>query len=198
MVQGGTPTPTDPFATRVDAVSTEFIKSAAESKPAKANPDFPHFPHASGRWAKKVRGRMNYLRSRRGPRAVTWETALELYKGVADDPHADRTPRPKSDGLTVRDLVDWFLTHRRSLWDTWEIAERSFRNYVRTCRLIVDGFGRKHPVLDLRPDGFAEVRTSPAETRKPFSLGIEIHRIRGAFKHANDAELIDRQIKLGP
>src|SRR5436305_11897137 len=89
-------------------------------RPKKPYPDFPLSPHPSGAWQKKIRGKIHYFG--RWGRIVNgkmvrvegdgWKDALELYKAVADDLHAGRTPRVKSDGLTVADLCNRFLTAR--------------------------------------------------------------------------------------
>src|SRR5438128_6814116 len=86
-------------------------------RPAKPYPDFPLFPHATGRWAKKIRGKMHYF----GP----WgdpDGALRKYLDQKDDLHAGRTPRLQGDGLTVRDLLNRFLTSKKHLVDSREIT----------------------------------------------------------------------------
>ena len=54
-----------------------------KSKPKKPYPEFPLYAHATGRWAKKIRGRIHYF----GP----WDDpngALELYLEERDYLHS--------------------------------------------------------------------------------------------------------------
>jgi hypothetical protein len=91
------------------------------SKPAKPYPDFPLFPHAIGRWARKIRGKFCYF----GP----WddaEGALQRYLDQRDDLHAGRTPRIAGDGLTIRELADRFLSEKRVLVDNGELTRRAW------------------------------------------------------------------------
>src|SRR5271168_1811197 len=109
----------------------------AAGRPKKPYPDFPLSPHASGAWQKKIRGKIHYF-GRWGKRVSGklvrvegdgWEQALEEYKAVADDLHAGRTPRVKSDGLTVADLCNRFLTTKQSQREGGEISVRMFDEY---------------------------------------------------------------------
>ena len=81
--------------------------STAPAKPAKPYPDFPLFPHATGRWAKKLRANLHYFGSWADPDAAL---AKYLEKKVAL--HAGRTPREARGGATVKDLVNRFCVGR--------------------------------------------------------------------------------------
>ena len=75
-------------------------------KPKKPYPDFPLFPHATKRWAKKIKGQTRYF----GSWANGWEKALEKFQEQRDDLYAGRVPRGDRKGLTVKDLCNRFLT----------------------------------------------------------------------------------------
>src|SRR5262245_40751477 len=94
------------------------------AKPSKPYPDFPLFPHATKRWAKKIRGKLHYF----GP----WDDpdgALKKYLERKDDLHAGRTPRPDPEALTVKDLANAYLNHKQALLDAGELSPRTWRGY---------------------------------------------------------------------
>jgi len=169
------------------------MPKATIQKPAKPYPDFPLFPHATRRWAKKIRGRFHYF----GPWADP-DAALQKYLDQRDDLHAGRTPRADTGGLTVRDMCNRFITAKEIQRDADDITPRTFVDYFKTGKLIVESFGKNRLVVDLAADDFEQLRKSLSKTRNPNTLGNEIQRIRVAFKYAYDAGLVDNPVRFGP
>jgi integrase len=172
-------------------MSKSTAKTSAD-KPPKPYPDFPLFAHATGRWAKKILGRLHYF----GP-WNNWQDALTLYQKQAGDLHAGRKPREDAEGLRVQDLITRFLASKRHLVDTREIVERTLADYEKTCERVVESFGKDRLVGDITPEDFEELRKRLAKTRKLVALGNEITRVRVLFKYAYDATLIDRPVRYG-
>jgi hypothetical protein len=99
---------------------THSIMQRATSKPAKPRPDFPLFPHATGRWAKKVRGKLSYFGKvaddPKGEAALAKWLDQKDYLLAGAKPPAD----PDRDRLTVRKLVNHYLTAKKVLIDSWK------------------------------------------------------------------------------
>ena len=164
-------------------------------RPKKPRPDFPLFPHATGRWAKKVRGKFSYFgKVADDPKG---DAALVLWLDQKDELLAGRTPRVAGDGLKVRDLCNRFLTSKKLLLENGEIIERSFQDYHRTCETLVTQFGKNRLVDDLAADDFEALRSSLAKTNGPVALGGWIQRVRMVFKYANDQGLTEKTIRYG-
>jgi integrase len=166
---------------------------APAGKPAKPYPDFPLFPHATGRWAKKIRGKLHYF----GPWADP-DSALKKYLAEKDDLHAGRKPRESTEGVTVKYLVNRFLNAKRSQLEAGELANRTWDDYKAACDLLVSHCGRCRLVADLGPDDFAELRRKLASNGwGPATLGNAVRRMRVVFKFAFDDGLIDRPVRYG-
>src|SRR3990172_3062182 len=85
--------------TRETASMPKSTISGSGGKPRKPRADFPLFPHGSGRWCKKVRGKFFYFgKVADDPKG---EAALELWLSQRDEILAGRKPRP-ADGGPVR------------------------------------------------------------------------------------------------
>ena len=159
-------------------MSNSTAKSKAV-KPTKPHKDFPLFAHATGRWAKKVRGKLHYFGPWNAP-----DQALDLWLLQKDDLLAGRKPRDTQGGFTIRSLANHFLTFKQHQRELGEITSRTFNDYKRTCELLIDVFGRNREVADLRADDFAVLRTELAKSRGPTTLHNEIGRVRVVFNFA--------------
>jgi len=166
--------------------------TTAPSKPAKPNADFPLYAHASGYWAKKIRGTFHYFGKWDDP-----DGALNKYLEQKDHLHAGRKPRPDPDSLTVKELANKFLNHKQSLVDSGELLPRTWRQYKTECVLIVAEFGRRRLVDDIGPDDFAALRKKLAVKWGPVTLGNAMQRIRSVFKFAADNVLAARAVSYG-
>jgi integrase len=165
------------------------------AKPKKPYPEFPLTPHPSGRWCKKVRGKLHYFGKIAGDE--DGKAALEKWKEQADDLRAGRTPRGPSDELTVKGLGDRFCTTKELQRDAGEISARHFDELFRDFQLAVDAFGRTRIVNDLAADDFGQLRAELSKRLGPVALGNTIQRIRQVFKFAYDNGLIEHPVRYG-
>src|SRR5262245_23426240 len=113
----------------------------------KPRPDFPLFPHATGRWAKKVRGRLHYFGNTEGD--AKGNAALLKWLEEKDDLLAGRTPRTKSGGLTVGELCDRFLQAKDDALAAGEITKRTREDHEDVTDRIVGHFRKNRLLSDL-------------------------------------------------
>jgi integrase len=188
----------------------------AADRPKKPYPDFPLSPHPSGKWQKKIRGKIHYFgrwAKRVEGKLVRvegdgWKEALELYKADADDLHAGRTPRVKGGELTVADLCNRFLTAKLRQWEAGEISSRMFEptadpkkpkgEYPATTNRIISTFGATRLVDDLAAEDFEALRDGMAKQFGPVRLGNEIQKVRTVFKYGYESGLIEKPVRYGP
>src|SRR6185312_9841726 len=185
--------------------TTAARRRKAASRPAKPYAEFPLTPHPGGKWMKKIRGKIHYFG--RWGRVVDgsmqriegdgWKEALEEYKVQADDLHAGRTPRLASDGLTMGDLCNRFLTSKVRKMEAGEIGQRTFTDYKEITDLVVEKLGKNRPVEGLAAEDFAALRASMAKRWGPVRLGNAITRARCVFTYATENNLIEKSMRYG-
>ncbi|NNJ26199.1 hypothetical protein [Alienimonas chondri] len=101
--------------------TTRKPRRSAPAAVQKPYPDFPLTPHRGAKqWCKKIRGKLHYF----GP-LDDWRRALEEYQRVRDDLQVGRAPRPATEGLTVRDLLNRFLAEKEARVDSGELSART-------------------------------------------------------------------------
>src|SRR5262245_43195502 len=167
--------------------------STPPQKPAKPYPDFPLTAHPAGYWCKKIRGKLHYF----GPWADP-DAALAKYNEQKEALHAGKKPRPDREGVTVKDIANAFLNHKKTRLDVGELSVHTWADYKHVTDRVVAHLGKTRLVSDVGPDDFAPLRNKLARRWGPQRLAKFIQFTRSLFKFAYDSEMIDRPVRFGP
>jgi hypothetical protein len=97
--------------------------------------------------------------------------------------------------LTLKDLVNRFLTSKRMMVNARELTARSLRDYYVTCERLLDTFGKSRLVIDLDVDDFERVKTKLTTTGSPITVGNEVTGVRVVFNWAFEQGLIDKPLR---
>ena len=149
-------------------------------KPDKPYPGFPLTANGNGQWSKKIRGRTHYFGT-----WDDWEAALKLFEDQRDDLLAGREPS-RGDALTLRQLVNHFLTFKKRQRDCGELKPTTFQDYFENCERVLRIMGKTTHVVNLRPADFGRLREDFAKTHGPVTLCGDITCTRVLFKFADD------------
>jgi integrase len=164
--------------------------STLRAKPAKPHPDYPLFPHGSGQWARKIRGKLFYFGSWKDP-----DSALAYYLEVKDDLIAGRRPRHGGSGeLTVENLCNLFLVSKKRLVETGDREPRTLEDYKTDAKRVVAEFGSTTLVEQLTPEDFAEFRAKLGRGVNAKTLEGRIGRVQAIFNYANKNGYLERSL----
>lgn len=168
--------------------------SGSRKKPRKPYPTFPLTAHPNGQWCKKIRGKVHFFGIWANP-----EAALTNYNRQAADLHEGRDPRPAAvqDVPSVKDLANAYLAAQKEKCSRGLIDARWFDDCLSILKAFTTGIGKSRRWDDLRPSDFAKYRLRLYDKYGVCSIERHITVIRSMFKHAYDADLIDRPVKLG-
>src|SRR6056297_2513451 len=122
-------------------------------KPEKPYDGFPLTPHASGKWCKKVRGRLHYFGSWDDPIA-----ALNEWLAVRDQLMAGVDPKANSGAADVALMVNTFLDAKEQQRNDGDLTQKSFDDYRRACERLASFFGKGRMLDSIQVADFQRYR----------------------------------------
>ncbi len=147
-------------------------KPAEPAKPAKPPPDFPLCVHAAGYWVRRIRGQVPYFGKWDDP-----DGALKKYQEQREDSQAGRKVRSRGAGANIKELVNRFVSLKKSRPTLQALDLRLRRGPV-----LLD---HQHPIALLLHDRFGHCFRQPiasmvakAPCRQPVPLPPRGVRIR--------------------
>lgn len=167
------------------------------ARPAKPSPDFPLFPHASGKWAKKIKGKLVYFGRWDDPAG-----ALAAYQALSAPPcdtvSQAQPARQVARGTPLIDVLNAFLESKSNQVQAGELARKSLTEYIATCKWFLSIVGSTRTVESLTPADFDKYRLAVAKKRNIVGVGNEVTRVKVALNWVHKKRLISQAVHFGP
>jgi integrase len=165
-------------------------------KPTKPYDDFPLYAHASGRWAKKINGKVYYF----GYWRDGWEKALATYQAQRDDLYAGRKPKTSASTEEVRvgDVVNHFLGFQEKKLKNGDIGRSTWLYCITAGKFVASVFGKNRLASDLGPRDFTLLRQKMNTRWAHTSIAKNVTIIKHMFRRAYDTELLQMPVRFGP
>ncbi len=170
-------------------------KSNSTESPKLVKPERPPgavlFWVSTGRWAKKIKGRLHYFG--RG----TYEEALAKYEEQKEQLLSAHAPSDDDGALSVKSLCAKFLTTKKGYRDSGELAPSTFADYALTCKFLCKHLGRDRLVADLKPEDFQRLRQVMSRRWGFLKTGNSINKVKIVFNYAANNGLIGKPMVYG-
>lgn len=157
-------------------------------KPSKPHPSFPLYAHASGQWAKKIKGKAYYFGKWEDPQA-----ALRRYLAEKDYLLAGQVP-PSESGHSISYICDRYLQSRLVDVKTGELEQGSFDKYQEYLQFFSDLAGDKK-VEHLTQADLRKIREKMAEGVGTSTLSNRVRIARMALRWSR--ELTGQEFQFG-
>jgi integrase len=200
---------TDP-APRHQEIASEPVQAAAQTAPEPvrgrgrrkkvrhqaAKPHgSPLTVHPSGRFCKKIKGKLHYF----GKVSDGHQAAIDRWLAEKDFLLAGRQPPRPGDAaaLTLEDLCNSFLGSKKLLADANELSPYTLDAYQRACDELMASIGWSTLLTDITPLHLENLRAQWAKRWGPARIAGEVGRTRAILNFAYKNDMIDRPIKYG-
>jgi integrase len=178
------------------------------TKPKKPRKDFPLSPHGSGKWQKKIGGKLYYLgrwAKREEGQLVRvendgWREAEREYnKWLYQRLHGHKQLSEADATMSIGKLCNMFLAMKKDAVEVGKLSPSTFTDYKQATDLIAATFDSKRLVVTLGPLDFQSLRSKMDKRwNSPDRISKFVTTIRSVFKYAADSKLITQSVAFGP
>lgn len=151
------------------------------TRPEKPYPEFPLFAHSNGKWAKKINGKTCYFGPWNDP-----DKSLRMYEREYG-----------THGKLLKPCLDAFQKCKQRAFDNGELSLTTMNDYKRTCKWLLEFFGKRASFDDLTTSRFADYRHHLAKRRSAKSLLNEINRVKCVFNWLFQSQLVATPVCFG-